>query len=117
MAGNDTDKNKELNDKLGELESYMTQKPPVLKELNRDFPEIPILDELVVPQQNNESRDTHDVKEEDERSIDDIAERVEEKLSTELDEIVTLLKDTLKNSIMTELQGKINKDTDKDSDS
>lgn len=113
----DNDHDKELKDKLKEQESSMEQKPPVLREISGESTDIPVLDELVTPEKNDDNYDPRREKEPGGQNIDDIAEQIEKKLSTELDEIVTLLRDTLKDSIKTELKDQIKEDTDKKSDS
>ena len=108
MVDNHNKQNKVLNKKIDELESLIDsttsdenrQQLHNADNINR---QIPILDELV-------TADDYQDHVEQEPQIQDLADRVQEKLTTELDEIVDVLKVTLKETIMTELKGQIKKE-------
>ncbi|NIN35604.1 MAG: hypothetical protein GTO60_11165, partial [Gammaproteobacteria bacterium] len=87
------------------------------KELSGDASKVPVLDELVTTGNDTENRNGEDQETSHQHNIDDIADRIEKKLSHELDEIVTLLRDSLKDSIKTELQDQVKKDKENNSDS
>ncbi len=97
-----------LGKKLEELES-------LLENDNSDNTankiEIPILDELVTEADFVDAADATDLAVIDEQ-ITELAEKLEQKFSGELDQLVRLLKDNLKHSIVEELrtQANINQD-------
>lgn len=112
MTADDPKPCPELDEKLNELESRVSQSPGH-SDPQAEQAEIPILDELVNPEDYAEDEGaTLDVT--GDEKIDDIAERIEQKLSVELDDIVKLLKGNLKDSIMHELHDEIKKDADED---
>ena len=106
----------ELTDKISELESLVDLDSLQNGVKGDGITVIPILDELVTPDDNNETSSGEDEKDEYEHQIEDIADKVEQKLSSELDEIVNLLKGNLKDSIMHELHDQIKKDPVKKSE-
>ena len=99
----------DLGDKLEELESLIENgevDPPPAKI------QVPVLDELVTEEdfietEHEEEDDTELV----EAQIKDLAEKLEDKFSGELDQLVRLLKDNLKNSIVEELRTQANLDS------
>ena len=99
----------DLGDKLEELESLIENgevDPPLAKI------QVPVLDELVTEEdfietEHEEEDDTELV----EAQIKDLAEKLEDKFSGELDQLVRLLKDNLKNSIVEELRTQANLDS------
>ena len=108
MVDNKHKQDKVLDKKIDELESLIdsTTSDENRQQLNNAdniSGQIPILDELVTPD------DYLDVADQ-EPHMQDLADRVQEKLTTELDEIVNVLKVTLKETIMTELKGQIKKE-------
>jgi hypothetical protein len=103
-----------LTEVVGELESLVKKKPQNRVSVMGDQI-VPILDELVTPEGYNDNT-VHHTGEDDDQQYDDIAEKVEQKLSSELDDIVNLLKGNLKDSILQELHDQTKKDLDKNSD-
>ena len=89
-----------LKEKLEELESLLDSGE--VENKARKI-EVPVLDELVTEADFINSEDENDV-EQIEEQIFDLAEKLEHKFSSELDELVRLLKDNLKNSIVEELR-------------
>lgn len=75
---------------------------------------IPILDELVTPGDFEE--DDYSPVPDEGPDLFQLAERLEEKFSNELDEIVSILKGNLKKSIMTELKSQMDNQTEQNSD-
>lgn len=113
MSDNPHSSNTPLTSKLDELESLLDeQETPAMMDfgyLQRKSPGIPILDEVITdeyyedPDLELENQEPEDIR----LHLSDIAERLEQKLSSELDEIVSILKGTLKESIMSELQTRL----------
>ena len=93
-----------LREKLEELESLLEKDeadttPSKIK--------VPVLDELVTEADFINSENADDIELIDEQ-ITDLAEKLEQKFSGELDQLVRLLKDNLKNSIVEELRTQAN---------
>jgi hypothetical protein len=93
-----------LREKLEELESLLEKDdadatPSKIK--------VPVLDELVSEADFINSENADDIELIDEQ-ITDLAEKLEQKFSGELDQLVRLLKDNLKNSIVEELRTQAN---------
>ena len=116
MSKNNDNEKSELTDKINELESLVDNNPELAKDNLIDESMIPILDELVTPEEFD--KDYAKVQAEDalESNFDEIAKIVEQKLAHELDEIMNLLKGNLKDSILHDLQDQIKKDSGKDTD-
>ena len=93
-----------LRDKLEELESLLDS-----GELDRKSTkiEVPVLDELVTEADFINAEDENNVEQIEEQIVD-LAEKLEHKFSGELDQLVRLLKDNLKNSIVEELRNQAN---------
>ena len=93
-----------LKEKLEELESLID------KEDNDTEPnriEVPVLDELVDESDFVEHADENNVEEIEEQIVE-LAEKLEDKFSGELDQLVNLLKSNMKNSIIEELRQQAN---------
>lgn len=93
-----------LREKLEELESLLEKdassgEPSKIK--------VPVLDELVTEADFINGENADDVELIDEQ-ITDLAEKLEQKFSGELDQLVRLLKDNFKNSIVEELRTQAN---------
>ena len=99
-----------LTDRLNELESLIAEGEETTGPEGTSRQPVPILDELVDPEEYDEGAGA--APPHTGERIEDIAERLERKLSTELDEIVTILKGSLKESILSELNERANKDPD-----
>lgn len=97
-----------LTDRLNELETLLGEGGASPGQEAARQP-VPILDELVDPEEYDEAAGAGPP--EIEERLEDIAERLERKLSAELDEIVTILKGNLKESILSELNERANKDS------
>ena len=93
-----------LKEKLEELESLIDQEN-VPSEPARI--EIPVLDELVDEADFIEHADDTNIEEVEEQIIE-LAEKLEDKFSGELDQLVELLKSNMKNSIIEELRQQAN---------
>ena len=109
---NPTDKDTQpadLGKKLEELESLIENgevEQPATKI------QVPVLDELVTEEDFAESeKEEEDDTELVEAQIKELAEKLEDKFSGELDQVVKLLKDNLKNSIVEELRTQANLDS------
>ena len=100
-----------LKEKLEELESLLDSNEI---ENRATKIEVPVLNELVTEADFINSEDENDV-EQIEEQIFDLAEKLEHKLSSELDELVRLLKDNIKNSIVEELRHQANLDQNESS--
>ena len=100
-----------LKEKLEELESLLDSNEI---ENRATKIEVPVLNELVTEADFINSEDENDV-EQIEEQIFDLAEKLEHKFSSELDELVRLLKDNLKNSIVKELRHQANLDQNESS--
>ena len=104
-----------LTDKLGELESLLEQQESGNTADHADTKnDIPVLDELVTEDdyiEINEAQVTEQISETT-NDIDDLAQKLEKKLSNELDEVLLLLKGKLKNSIMEELRTELDEQTE-----
>lgn len=93
-----------LREKLEELELLLD------KDTDNAAPQrikVPVLDELVTTADFTDNDDDSDV-EQIEKQITDLAEKLEKKLSDELDQLVGLLKNNFKNSIVEELRAQAN---------
>ena len=97
-----------LGEKLEELESLLDA-DKVEKKASRI--EVPVLDELVTEADFIEHEDENDI-EQIEAQISDLAEKLEHKFSGELDQLVGLLKNNLRNSIEEELRNQANLNRD-----
>jgi hypothetical protein len=97
-----------LTEKLEELESLLNDEEAIAEPQKI---KIPILDELVTEADYINSEDDSDL-EQVEAQITDLAEKLESKFSGEPDQLVRLLKDNLKNSIVEELRSQANLDSD-----
>ncbi|MGK0297231.1 MAG: hypothetical protein ACI9XC_000833 [Gammaproteobacteria bacterium] len=107
--------NPELTDKIGELESLVKKNTGQNRVSVIGDQIIPILTELVsTPDRDKTIED--EIQPNDDYKYDVLAEKVEQKLSSELDDIVNLLKGNLKDSIMNELHDQIKKEPNKKSD-
>ena len=99
----------DLGKKLEELESLIENgevEQPATKI------QVPVLDELVTEEDFAESeKEEEDDTELVEAQIKELAEKLEDKFSGELDQVVKLLKDNLKNSIVEELRTQANLDS------
>ncbi len=108
MDPTDNNPDDELGSKLKELESLLKNgevEAPATKI------QVPVLDELVTEEDFVEAEsDAEEDIELVEEQIEDLAEKLEHKFSGELDELVRLLKDNLKNSIVEELRVQANLD-------
>ncbi len=93
-----------LKEKLEELESLI-DKEDAGTEPNRI--EVPVLDELVDEADFVEHADENNVEEIEEQIVE-LAEKLEDKFSGELDQLVNLLKSNMKNSIIEELRQQAN---------
>ncbi|MGY8813167.1 MAG: hypothetical protein ACKVHQ_00415 [Gammaproteobacteria bacterium] len=115
MADNIENHNSELTDKIGELESLVKKNTGHDRVSIIGDQIIPILTELVSPPDLDKTIED-EIQPNDNYKFDVLAEKVEQKLSSELDDIVNLLKGNLKDSIMHELHDQIKKEPDKKSD-
>ena len=97
-----------LTEKLEELESLLNDEEAIAEPQKI---KIPILDELVTEADYINSEDDSDL-EHVEAQITDLAEKLESKFSGEPDQLVRLLKDNLKKSIVEELRSQANLDSD-----
>ncbi len=93
-----------LREKLEELESLLDT---TKVDTGATKIEVPVLDELVTEADFIDGEDKQDV-EQIEKQIVDLAEKLEYKFSGELDQLVRLLKDNLKHSIVEELRNQAN---------
>ncbi|MFT5131943.1 MAG: hypothetical protein ACI9SC_000405 [Gammaproteobacteria bacterium] len=102
----DNDGNNVLTEKLEELESLLGNEA-----INNEVTKIkiPVLDELVTEADFINTENENDLEQVEEQIID-LAEKLEHKFSGELDQLVRLLKDNLKNSIVEELRNQANLD-------
>ncbi len=93
-----------LREKLEELESLLGKDglDPTPSRIK-----IPVLDELVTEADFINSEDDSNL-EQIEQQISDLAEKLEQKFSGELDELVSLLKNNLKSTIVEELRMQAN---------
>ena len=89
-----------LREKLEELESLLEKDEAVATPSKI---KVPVLDELVTEADFINSVNADDIELID-GQITDLAEKLEQKFSGELDQLVRLLKDNLKNSIVEELR-------------
>ncbi len=105
------EKDPDLTDQVADLENLVDKKSAQSRVSVVGDQVIPILDELVSNEQYDIDVESSHHDEDDDPHYDQIVEQVEEKLSHELDEIVSLLKGNLKDSILQELQDKIKKDS------
>ena len=76
--------------------------------------EVPVLDELVSEADFINSEDENNVEQIEEQIVD-LAEKLEHRFSGELDQLVRLLKNNLKNSIVEELRHQANLDQNESS--
>lgn len=106
MSGSDQqDKDLSLSDKIEELESLLEQQEGSTDALPESENEtIPVLDELVRPEDYLSTQIAAEKPLETTGELDYLAQKLEEKLSTELDDVLDTLKGRLKNSIMAELR-------------
>lgn len=103
----------ELSNKLKELESLLDNEPA---DTTPRKIELPVLDEVVTEADFINTEDEYDLQEV-ETQITQLAEKLEHKFSGELDQLVKLLKDNFKSSIVEELRQQANLDThSKDND-
>ena len=95
-----------LNEKIQELESLLEQQESDTIEFRDN---IPVLDELVTEADYLDMDDDGIAGEFTgySENIPELAQKLEEKFSAELDQVVELLKGNLKNSIMEELRHQI----------
>jgi len=100
-----------LTNKIDELESLLTQTGQDDSAL-----QIPILDDLVDAADYGDSDDLFALTD-DEPMIDELADRLEQKFYSELDEIVSILKTNMKENIKQELQEQLKHDPQKKRDS
>ncbi len=100
-----------LKEKLEELESLLESGEV---ENGARKIEVPVLDELVTEADFINSEDENNV-EQIEEQIADLAEKLEHRFSGELDQLVRLLKNNLKNSIVDELRHQANLDQNESS--
>lgn len=100
-----------LTDRLNELETLLGEGGDAPGPEAARQP-VPILDELVDPEEYGEADGAGAAPPETGERLEDIAERLERKLSAELDEIVGILKGSLKESILSELNERANRDPD-----
>ena len=100
-----------LKEKLEELESLLDSGEV---ENRAGKIEVPVLDELVTEADFINSEDENNMEQIEEQIVD-LAEKLEHKFSGELDQLVRLLKDNLKNSIVEELRHQANLDQNESS--
>lgn len=100
-----------LKEKLGELESLLDSGE--VENRARKI-EVPVLDELVTEADFINSENENNVEQIEEQIVD-LAEKLEHKFSGELDQLVRLLKNNLKNSIVEELRHQANLDQNESS--
>ncbi len=103
-----------LTDQINELEDLVENKSTQSRVSVVGHRMIPILDELVTTEQDEEQYHTELNTGHDDPNYSQLVDEVEEKLSHELDEVVNLLKGNLKDSILLELQGRMKKGPDQD---
>jgi len=111
-----------LTDKIDELESLLSEqaRQPSAPASPASEPRynIPILDDLFIPGEDEDYIDEDDEEEiEPEQRLEQIADDLEVKISQELDEIVSLLKTNMKESILNELQSLLKNESRKKADS
>jgi len=93
-----------LTAKLEELESLLANDE---SNFAAEKIQIPVLDELVTDSDLLEDEENVDLEQMD-LQITELAEKLEQKFSGELDQLVHLLKDNIKNSIVEELRTQAN---------
>ncbi|NKB35904.1 MAG: hypothetical protein GKR93_01875 [Gammaproteobacteria bacterium] len=108
MDPTDNNPDDALDNKLEELEE-------LLEKSEAEAParkiQVPVLDDLVTEEDFNEAETgDEDDTELVEEQIEDLAQKLEHKFSGELDQLVRLLKDNLKSSIVEELRVQANLD-------
>ena len=103
-----------LNNSINELESLVDNKPAKKRISVVGDQRIPILDEVITPEDYEDYPEEYSLDEDEEPHFEEIVDKVEKKLSHELDEIVNLLKGNLKDSILHELQDQIKREHDSD---
>lgn len=106
MPDSDAKNRAVLTDKIAELESLLNRQTGHTVPGKRPAESksgIPILDDLFIPEDYNDYQENPDTGEPGQR-LEQIADELESKLSQELDEIVSLLKVNMKESILNELQ-------------
>lgn len=108
MADSDN-KTPALTDKIDELESLLTAQRNSPGVVRQDGTAIPILDELITDEEDEDYPELPFEEEPDPR-LEQIADELEHKLSQELDEIVNLLKTNMRKSIINELQTLLHND-------
>ncbi len=106
-----------LTEQIDELESLINSRAEgANKNLDDRESTIPILDELVTADDYDISTDVPDDALHQEHRLDLLAGRLEQKIFSELDEIVSILKGNLKKNIMDELQDQLKAGADKQTD-
>ena len=100
-----------LKEKLEELESLLDSGEV---ENGARKIEVPVLDELVTEADFINSEDENNVEQIEEQIVD-LAEKLEHRFSGELDQLVRLLKNNLKNCIVEELRYQANLDQNESS--
>lgn len=113
----DTESDPSLTDKIEELESLLDQQESATDPVPEEQPAIPVLDELVTAEDYQEIEEVPpEQAAHSGGDIDDLAQKLEQKLSLELDQVVHLLKGNLKNSIMEELRTELKEQADTQQD-
>jgi hypothetical protein len=107
---NNNDEGNPLREELEELESLLDADKSENKTTRI---QIPVLDEVVSEADfiEHEHEDENDI-EQIEAQISELAEKLEHKFSGELDQLVSLLKNNLRSSIIEELRNQANLDQD-----
>ena len=117
MPEDNTGPERHLTSSLEELDSLLEEQEdsldPEQERRQLKSPAIPVLDDLVTASYPEDDDPDFDPQEDGNIRpyLSDLAERLEHKLSMELDEIVSILKGNLKESIMTELQTQMHEQT------
>ena len=119
----------ELYDSIDELENLISSKAPNVNGENKG-PVIPVLDDVIDPEttefdDDDDYYDLPDMDHEDTAEdlpqnqftpdqVDKLINTMDEKLSGELDALVNILKDAIKESIITEIKSQLDSQTQKD---
>lgn len=110
MADNQDDREKILKDKIDELESLINSTAQDRDSFNSGYgthnPAIPILDEVITAEDYDDPLDLPGEPADGNLQLEILAERLEQKFSAELDEIVSILKGNLRENILNELRKK-----------
>lgn len=106
MADHERDPDGILSRRIEELESLLASRGQATGK-PRGEPQVPILDELVEPGAGTGPGAAETVPAPGRQELDELAARLEQKFSQELDQTVRIIKDNLRQSIVDELQSEL----------